>query len=443
MKMNQPQIAMVIANLPAERHCRIARECATLEQQGYAVTVIAPRGQKGLQVLPGTRGTRLKPYPVVIQGSGVVSFAAEFAWSLLWVTIRLLGEVLRGRAHAVQVCNPPDVYWPLALVLRLLRRPFVFDHYDLCPEVYATRVGGDPRRWVYRTLLVFEWLMLRTATAVIVVNESFRENALRRGVPAHRLTVVRNGPAHSETTAGTVLPAGHADPRHHIVYLGVIGPQDNVAAAVLGAQELACRRGRADWHMTIAGDGEELPSLASLVAERGLADLVDLVGWLDTAEVDTLLRTATVAVQPDAPTRMNQLSTMAKTVEYLARGVPVVAVALRETRRTAGDAARYVPTGTPAELAGAIDTLLEDPPARERMRAVAHQRFADSLSWERQARGYVALWDRLLARRRHGDAGAGDAAGSGVPSLRRKPAGQPPAGGGPEPARTTRSPLRR
>jgi glycosyltransferase involved in cell wall biosynthesis len=394
-------VAIVIANLPAERDRRVIRECLALESAGYRVTVIAPRGRPGLRMLPGSRSTVLKPYPVVVSGSGLLTFACEFGWSFACVAVRLIGEVVRGRAHAVQVCNPPDVYWPLALLLRALGRPWVFDHHDLCPEIYATR-SGRPRRLVSATLELMEWLTLRTADAVIATNESFRDNALRRGVPADRIEVVRNGPATTEIAAATpaATPAGTttaaAPGRHRIVYLGVLGPQDNVETAVLAAEQLAYRRGRDDWQLAIAGDGEMTPVLEKLIAHRGLADIVELTGWLDGPAVDDLLRSAAVAIQPDAPTRMNELSTMAKTVEYVGRGVPVVAVDLIETRRTAGEAARYVPRGTPAEFAAAIDALLDDPDRRATMGAVGLARFAAHLSWENQARPYLDLWRRLL-----------------------------------------------
>ncbi len=105
-----------------------------------------------------------------------------------------------------------------------------------------------------------------------------------------------------------------------------------------------------------------------------------------------------MAIQPDLPTQMNDLSTMAKTVEYLGRGVPVVAADLLETRRSAGDAAVYVPTGTPAEFAAAIHLLLDDPTKRARMREVALSRFDEQLSWEQQATRYLSTWNRLLKR---------------------------------------------
>ncbi len=391
----RPHIAILVANLPAERDRRVIRECLSLEANGFDVTVIAPRGEPGLSVLPGSRNTRLRPYPVFVYGSGVLSYAFEFVWSFACIAVRLVGEVARGRAHAVQVCNPPDVYWPLALLLRAIGRPWVFDHHDLCPEVYATRSNGNPNRWVYRILTGFEWLTMRTATAVIGTNESFREIALGRGVSPDRVIVVRNGPSAEE-----ISPATGADSSEYkVVYLGVMGPQDNVEGAVLAAEELARRRGRDDWRMILAGDGETMPDLRKLVAERGLGDVVEFTGWLRGPEVDDLLRTATIAIQPDLPTRMNSLSTMAKTIEYLGRGVPVVAVDMIETKRSAGDAARYVSTGAPAEFAQAIDELLNDPARRSTMRGVGLRRFRETLSWEHQAAEYIKLWDRLLARR--------------------------------------------
>jgi len=407
MKSRRPHVTILIANLPAERDRRVIRECLTLEAHGYDVTVIAPRGDRSLKVLPGSRGTRLRPYPVFVYGSGVLSFAIEFLWSFTCIAFRLTGEVLRGRAHAVQVCNPPDVYWPLALLLRVLRRPWVFDHHDLCPEVYATRSGGTPNRWVYRMLVLCEWLTLRTASAVIATNESFRENALRRGVAPKKLTVVRNGPAVTEIARTDPAPPGAGSPLR-VVYLGVLGPQDNVEAAVLAAELLTQRRGRTGWQLVIAGDGEMLPALTKLVADRGLGDVVEFTGWLDGPAVDALLRTAAVAIQPDAPTTMNDLSTMAKTVEYLARGLPVVAADLTETRRSAADAAVYVPTGTPDEFAEAIDELLDDPERRARMREAGLARFAEQLAWEHQAVRYVSVWHRLLARRRRRLTGTAD-----------------------------------
>jgi glycosyltransferase involved in cell wall biosynthesis len=400
----RPHIVIVVVNLPAERDRRVIRECRALEDAGYRLTVICPRGPQRLGLLPGTAGTRIRSFPQPFAGAGVLSFAGEFAWALTAVTGRLFALMLRGRVDAVQACNPPDIFWALGLVLRALGRPFVFDHHDLSPELYECKTDR-PYPLVSRVLRLFEKLSWRCASAVISTNESYRRLAIERGgCTPERVVVVRNGPTLAEVGAEPRAAAGPvpaprtepADRRQTIVYLGVINPQDHVHAAVLAAERLVALRGHQDWRLVVAGDGDCLPELRRLAAARGIEHVVRFTGWLEADEVDSLLRSASIAVQPDPPSRMTDLSTMAKTVEYVARGVPVVAVDLLETRRTAGEAASYVPHGTPEELAMALHRLLGDEPARAGMRAVARRRFVEQLAWDHQAKSYIRLWGRLL-----------------------------------------------
>ncbi len=388
-------MAIAVLNLPVERDRRVIRECRALEAAGYRVTVICPRGDQGLRRLPGTRDTAIRPFRQPFAGSGVLSFATEFLWSFVCVAWHLSVLVVRHRVVAAQVCNPPDVFWPLALLMRLTGRPWVFDHHDLCPELYICKTDA-PRSVIVRVLTFCERMSMRCASAVLSTNESYREIALTRGgCPPEKVTVVRNGPALGEVAAGPAAKPDEEAPKR-IVYLGVINVQDHVDVAVLAAERLAERRGRAGWELVVAGDGECLADLRRLVDERGLADVVRFTGWLNADEVDALLRTATIGIQPDQRTDMADLSTMAKTVEYLARGLPVVALGLRETRRSAEEAALYVPTGTPDEFAEALDKLLDDDARLATMGAIAVERFRTTLAWEHQAEAYITVWRRLV-----------------------------------------------
>lgn len=428
MADRRPHVVIVVVNLPAERDRRVIRECQGLEAAGYRASVICPRGPQRPTLVPGTAAARIHSFPQPLAGRGVLSFAAEFAWALIAVTVRLLGLMLRTRVDAVQACNPPDVFWIVGLLMRALGRPFVFDHHDLSPELYECK-SGQPRPAVLWTLKLFERLSWRVATAVVATNESFRELAVSRGgCPPEKVVVVRNGPALAEVgRAGLLGPDVAAGPkptvaptpgtgtgpettdgfpdgdpltvdrdRQRIVYVGVINPQDNVEAAVLAAERLVGLRGADDWELVVAGDGESLPELRRLAADRGVDDVVRFTGWLEADEVDALLCSASIAIQPDLPSRMAEFYTMAKTVEYVARGVPVVAVDLLETRRTADRAASYVQTGSPDEFAKAIDQLLSDGHARTEMRRTGRQRFIAELAWDHQVKSYIRLWDRLL-----------------------------------------------
>ena len=67
------------------------------------------------------------------------------------------------------------------------------------------------------------------------------------------------------------------------------------------------------------------------------------------------LSTADVGLSPDPKTPFNEASTMNKTLEYMAFGLPVVAFDLQETRVSAGDAAVYVQEEGAPSLVHRID----------------------------------------------------------------------------------------
>ena len=115
----------------------------------------------------------------------------------------------RAGSTSLQACNPPDIFWPIARWLR--RRDgsrFVFDHHDLCPELYDSRFpdgSGLPRRG----LLALERATFRAADHVVSTNASYAEIAMRRGGKApdrgHR-RAYRTGP-------GAAAPPGPRSPR--------------------------------------------------------------------------------------------------------------------------------------------------------------------------------------------------------------------------------------
>ena len=79
------------------------------------------------------------------------------------------------------------------------------------------------------------------------------------------------------------------------------------------------------------------------------------------------MSTADVGLSPDPKNPLNDVSTMNKTMEYMAYELPVVAFDLRETRVSAGDAAVYVTPNDVHEYARAIVALIDGESARARM----------------------------------------------------------------------------
>jgi len=178
----------------------------------------------------------------------------------------------------------------------------------------------------------------------------------------------------------------------------VMGPQDGVDLAVRAAAHVVHELGRDDVSFTFMGSGDCHAELVALRDELGLTDHLELPGRVPDSTVVEVLSTADLGLSPDPKNPLNDLSTMNKTLEYMAFGLPVVAFDLKETRVSAADAAVYVPDGDLAGYARAIVDLLDDEASRAVMGAAGRLRIERDLGWPQQQDGYVAVFDRLTGR---------------------------------------------
>ena len=143
-----------------------------------------------------------------------------------------------------------------------------------------------------------------------------------------------------------------------------MGPQDGVDIVVRAADIVVNELGRDDIAFTLIGSGDCFDDLVAMRDELGLADHVEFTGRAPDELVAQIMSTADVGLSPDPKNPLNDVSTMNKTMEYMAFELPVVAFDLRETRVSAGDAAVYVTPNDVHEYAEAIVALMDDEAAR-------------------------------------------------------------------------------
>ena len=139
-----------------------------------------------------------------------------------------------------------------------------------------------------------------------------------------------------------------------------MGPQDGVDIVVRAADVLVNQLGRDDISFTLIGSGDCFDELVALRDELGLAGHVEFTGRAPDELVSRIMSTADVGLSPDPKNPLNDVSTMNKSMEYMAFELPVVAFDLKETRVSTGDAAVYVTPNDVSEYAKAIAELLDD-----------------------------------------------------------------------------------
>jgi glycosyltransferase involved in cell wall biosynthesis len=235
----------------------------------------------------------------------------------------------------------------------------------------------------------------RAAHRIISTNESYKAIAIRRGRRrAGHVTVVRSGP--DTQRMRPIFPGRPRRPDQiNLVYLGIMGPQDGVDQALLVVDELVHHRGRSEVTATLLGFGDCYEDLRAQCRDLGLDDVVQFTGRVDRDEIAEYLSRADIGLCPDLKTPLNDVSTMNKTMEYMAYALPAVSFDLVETRVSGADCVLYVPSGDVAAFADAVEMLMDDPGLRIQLGKKARERVAAVLDWRPQAEAYVGVFDQL------------------------------------------------
>jgi exopolysaccharide biosynthesis polyprenyl glycosylphosphotransferase len=404
----RPHVLVIVQNLPVPLDRRVWMESKALVANGFNVSVICPRGEKdGVRDarFEELEGVRIHRYLPPRQATGTLSYVWEFAYCWLR-TAALSGRIYaRRRFDIIQACNPPDTYFALARLYRPFGVRFVFDHHDLCPELFESRdLTKPPSKPLMTALRWLERGTYATADHVITTNESYRDTArVRTGKPLGDFTIVRSSPDPASMAKGDDVPELRGGRDHLCVYLGIMGHQDGVDMMLRAADVIVNDLGRRDVHFALLGFGDTLESLKALSTELGLDDYVTFTGRVGPTDIGRYLSTAAVGVCPDPKTPFNDRSTMNKVLEYMAHDLPVVSFDLAETLRAAGPATHHVtwlgnPEADAKAFGLAIVELLDDPDRSEAMGRLGRARIENGMGWPTQAADYVAAYDRLVGR---------------------------------------------
>ncbi|WP_420497154.1 glycosyltransferase family 4 protein [Parafrankia sp. FMc2] len=428
-------VLIIVQNLPVPLDRRVWLECQALVKAGYEVSVICPKGpgDPSREVLDGVWLYKYRP---PAQANGFAGYINEFVYCWLRTALLFVRIFATRPFSVVQACNPPDTYAPLGLLGRLVGARFVYDQHDLCPEIYLARFE-KPSTKIFKALLGLERVTYRAAHHVISTNESYREIAMQRGRRTpDNTTVVRSGPDTTRMKPGPARPELRLGREHLVCYLGIMGPQDGVDIVLRVMDVIVHKLGRTDVSAALLGFGDCLEELRALCTELDLDDYVTFTGRADPEMIRDYLSTASVGLSPDPFNELNNISTMNKTMEYMAHQLPVVTFDLAETRVSAGDSAVYVESGEVVAFATAVCDLLDDPERRRELGERGRRRAVDVLDWAAQAAAYISVYDRLHGITRPEPAGAAVVTGAasltaltaaGLTAAGNVPAGNVPA----------------
>ena len=393
-RQTRRSVLFLVENCSVPFDRRVWQEASTLRDAGYAVCIVSPRdhGQKAWEILDGIEVYR---HPALPDASGPLGYALEYSMAIFWETLFVWRVFFRTGFDVVHVSNPPDILFLVGGLFKVIfSKKLVFDHHDICPELYESKFGrkGLPF-WLLRQL---ERWSIRAADIVISTNDSYRRIAIERdGKDPSRVFVVRNGPDLERLRRLAPVPALKRGRPFLVGYVGVIGVQEGLHHLIRAAAFIIHDCRRSDIQFAIVGSGPHLDNNRRLAQSLGVDCYFTFTGRVSDQVLLEYLNTADLCVGPDDYNSLNDKSTMIKIMEYMALGKPVVQFALTEGRITAADASLYARPSDDTDFARKILNLLDDPVRRATMGQYGRQRVESALAWGHQAPKLLAAYDAL------------------------------------------------
>ncbi len=318
------------------------------------------------ETLDGVPVTRVFLYPE--HGRSGVKRALNYVSFALSSTC--LAPFLVNRPDVLFVYHPPLTIGIPALALGWLWRvPYVYQIQDMWPEtLVAIDAISSPRvlGWIGR----FAKRVYARAAALCVISDGFRDNLLRKEVPAAKIHVISNWvdgeayrPVPPDPVAAEAL--GMAG-RFNVMFAGNIGEAQGLDT-VLDAAELL--RDVPEVQFVLVGDGLAAPRLRDAAATRGLMN-VRFLGRHPVERMPDLYALADVLLIHLKDDPLFRITIPHKTFAYMASGKPVLAAAAGDCAAVVSKAGAGVVCAPeqPRALADAVRGLYALPPEdRQRM----------------------------------------------------------------------------
>lgn len=391
------KVLLLVENLSVPFDRRVWQESLALARAGYSVSVICPRmvDKKPFEEIEGVKIYR---YPMPYTANRAIGYAWEYSWAILWTFLYACYVFVRRGFKVIHGCNPPDLFFLVALPFKLLGVKYIFDQHDLSPETFESKFPGKGGP-ILKVLRWLETLTYKTATAVISTNQSYRKIAIERGkLRPEQVFVVRSAPDLNKFSPLPPNPDWKRGKTYMVAYLGTMGAQDGLDYLLKSARIITQEWGRRDIHFLLMGGGENLGVLKQMAEEFKLTDVVEFTGRVTNEQVREVLSTADVCLAPDPINPLNTHCTMNKILEYMAMSRPIVSFRLTESEYSAQEAASYAIDNDVVDFARKTVDLLGDEPRRKTMGDFGHQRLVNELSWNHSTRELLRAYEFTFGR---------------------------------------------
>jgi glycosyltransferase involved in cell wall biosynthesis len=381
--MSKRVIVSVISDLVTDQ--RVHKVCRTLQENGYAVSLIGARRKGSLPLNPRNYAARR----IHMLFRKKIFFYGEF-------NLRLFASLLFTRAD-IFLGNDLDVMPAVWLAGWIRRRPVVYDTH----EYYLGMPELKGRPLVKKVWQGIESFIFPRLRYVYTICDSFCD--LYKKDYGKDLRAIRNVPY-----LDIPPPAGGeyqglpeeierrlpAKDKHFLLFQGAgINPERGVEELVLSMHYLD----PAKFHLLIIGGGDIFHTIQKLVADRGLSDRITVLPKVPFEILRLITRRADLGLSLDKPTNINHIYGLPnKIFDYLHSGVPVLVSRLVELEKIVHkyQVGAFIENHEPAHIATRILEIFNNN-GQIKIWKKNTEKVRRELNWEKEGRIVIEIFKQV------------------------------------------------
>jgi len=399
--MNKKKVLILVENLPVPHDQRVWREAIALNNAGYKVSIISRKGRNydnlSYEKIKNISIYRFKAHEA---SSNLFSFLIEYTQALIMMFFLSIKVFFKEGFDVIQMCNPPDFLFLIALPYKLFGKKIIFDHHDPFPEMFITKKNKTKSHVFYKILLFLEKMTFKISDIVISTNNSHKNIAINRGgILEENIFVVRNGPDFEQIK--TIEEKQILKKSKHLTlgYIGIIGETDGIDYFLRALKILHTEFQRDDIKIIIIGNGTELKKMRKYSKELNLDTIVEFTGRLQYQDAMNRLIYTDICICPDPKTSYSNLCTLCKTMDYMALSKPIVSFDLLENKYTANNSAIYAKNNDELDFARKINLLLEDESLRKKLGLSGKKKLVDDhLYWNDSVNNLLEAYEKCFMK---------------------------------------------
>jgi glycosyltransferase involved in cell wall biosynthesis len=346
--------------------------CKYLARHGHSVAAITSNVdyKKASVRIPGSKGTVTRR----IDGIDIhyVYSYPHFRGSLFRRFIYFVTYFFSSIAQIFRIDKPDVIYavsTPLTVGLlgyvlsRIRGIPFVFEVTDVWPDA-AVVCGIIKNRAIIQVAKWLEAFCYGKAAHIVALTQGIRENILKKGVPAEKVSVITNGVDFSLFSLNNERPTreqlrdeqGYSD-RFVAMYMGAHGAYNALDTIVDAAVAL---KDDQRFLFVLVGDGDAKEPLQNRVRTHGLTN-VRFIAPIARSESPALLDLADAFLLPNRKGEFFSANLPNKLFDFLASAKPIIVAGSGETAAVINGAGcgRVVEAEDGAAVAAALRELAQ------------------------------------------------------------------------------------